>query len=120
MYIVRYADDFRIFCRTKTDTERVKLAVAQKIQERLKLEISEEKTKVFNAIVSASKTCFLYDATYTYLCHSHAILFCFSSLVQITLFIPLLSRQRQNLSLHSPAVNHAPAPQPSVYRILHL
>ena len=48
MYIVRYADDFRIFCRTKTDAERVKFAVTQKLQERLKLEISEEKTKVVN------------------------------------------------------------------------
>ena len=48
MHIVRYADDFRIFCRTKTDAERVKFAITQKLQERLKLEVSDEKTKVVN------------------------------------------------------------------------
>ena len=37
MYIVRYADDFRIFCRTKTTAELTKIAVTQKLQERLKL-----------------------------------------------------------------------------------
>ena len=29
MYIVRYADDFRIFCRTKTDAEKTKIAITQ-------------------------------------------------------------------------------------------
>lgn len=37
MYIVRYADDFRIFCRTKTDAEKTKIAVTQWLSERLKL-----------------------------------------------------------------------------------
>lgn len=31
MYIVRYADDFRIFCRTKTEAELTKIAVTQKL-----------------------------------------------------------------------------------------
>lgn len=48
MYIVRYADDFRIFCRTKTDADRTKIAITQWLEERLKLEISQEKTKVIN------------------------------------------------------------------------
>lgn len=48
MYIVRYADDFRIFCRTKTEAERTKIAITQWLQERLKLEVSPEKTKVVN------------------------------------------------------------------------
>ena len=48
MYIVRYADDFRIFCRTKTEAELTKIAITQKLKERLKLEVSEEKTKVVN------------------------------------------------------------------------
>lgn len=48
MYIVRYADDFRIFCRNKTDAEKTKIAVTQWLSERLKLEVSEEKTKVVN------------------------------------------------------------------------
>lgn len=48
MQIVRYADDFRIFCRTKTDAEKVRIAVTQWLSERLKLEVSEEKTRVVN------------------------------------------------------------------------
>ena len=48
MYIVRYADDFRIFCRTKTDAEKTKIAVMQWLKERLKLEVSQEKTRVVN------------------------------------------------------------------------
>ena len=48
MYIVRYADDFRIFCRTKTDAKRTKIAITQWLSERLKLEVSQEKTRVVN------------------------------------------------------------------------
>jgi len=48
MHLVRYADDFRIFCRTKTDAERTKIAVTQWLSERLKLEVSQEKTRVVN------------------------------------------------------------------------
>ena len=48
MYIVRYADDFRIFCRTKSDAKRIKIAVTQWLSERLKLEVSPEKTRVVN------------------------------------------------------------------------
>ena len=48
MYIVRYADDFKIFCRYRSDAEKVFIAVKQWLQERLKLEISEEKSKICN------------------------------------------------------------------------
>jgi group II intron reverse transcriptase/maturase len=48
MYIVRYADDFRIFCRSYEDAERVKIAVTKWLTDRLKLEISSEKTKIVN------------------------------------------------------------------------
>ena len=48
MYIVRYADDFRIFCRTKTAAQKTKLAITQWLKERLKLEVSPEKTRVVN------------------------------------------------------------------------
>ena len=48
MYIVRYADDFRIFCRTKTAAQRTKIAITQWLSERLKLEVSQEKTRVVN------------------------------------------------------------------------
>jgi len=48
MFIVRYADDFRIFCRTKDIAERTKCAVTLWLKERLKLEISEKKTRIVN------------------------------------------------------------------------
>lgn len=48
MYIVRYADDFRIFCRNKDDAQKAKIAITQWLWERLKLEISQEKTRIVN------------------------------------------------------------------------
>jgi group II intron reverse transcriptase/maturase len=48
MYIVRYADDFRIFCRTKEDAKRTMIAVTQWLSDRLKLEVSPEKTRIVN------------------------------------------------------------------------
>lgn len=48
MYIVRYADDFKIFCRKRSDADKVFIAVKKWLKERLKLEISEEKSKVVN------------------------------------------------------------------------
>ena len=48
MYIVRYADDFRILCRTKSEAERVKIAVSKWLLERLRLEVSPEKTRIVN------------------------------------------------------------------------
>jgi group II intron reverse transcriptase/maturase len=48
MYIVRYADDFRIFCRTRGDAVRTMAAVTKWLEERLKLQVSPEKTRVVN------------------------------------------------------------------------
>ena len=48
MYIVRYADDFKIFCRTRSDADKIFLAVKEWLRERLKLEINPEKSKVVN------------------------------------------------------------------------
>ncbi len=48
MYIVRYADDFKIFCRKRSDADKVFVAVKQWLKDRLSLEISEEKSKVVN------------------------------------------------------------------------
>ena len=48
MRIVRYADDFRIFCHTKTAAEKIKIAVTQWLSERLRLEVSDKKTRVVN------------------------------------------------------------------------
>lgn len=49
MYIVRYADDFRIFCAKRSDAEKTKIAVTQWLIERLRLEVSPEKTRIVNA-----------------------------------------------------------------------
>lgn len=49
MQIVRYADDFRIFCRYKQEAQRAEIAITKWLKERLKLEVSEEKTRVVNA-----------------------------------------------------------------------
>ena len=48
MYIVRYADDFKIFCTNYQDAQKVKIATINWLKERLSLEISEEKTKIVN------------------------------------------------------------------------
>lgn len=48
MYIVRYADDFKIFCKTRSDANKIKFATTQWLNHRLKLEVSEEKTGVTN------------------------------------------------------------------------
>lgn len=44
MYIVRYADDFRIFCRTKDQADKAMIATTQWLNDRLRLEVSQEKT----------------------------------------------------------------------------
>lgn len=49
MYIVRYADDFRIFCAKRSDAEKTKIAVTQWLKERLRLDVSPEKTRIVNA-----------------------------------------------------------------------
>ena len=48
MYIVRYADDFKIFCKTKSDAIKIKAAVIDWLSYRLKLEVSEDKTGITN------------------------------------------------------------------------
>ena len=48
MYIVRYADDFRIFCKNAETAHKIMEAVKQWLSERLRLEVSPEKTRVVN------------------------------------------------------------------------
>ena len=47
-YIVRYADDFKIFCRKHHDAVRLFAAVKAWLKERLNLDISPEKSKIVN------------------------------------------------------------------------
>lgn len=48
MYIVRYADDIRIFCKNREEAEKTMVAVTEWITTRLKLEVSSEKTRIVN------------------------------------------------------------------------
>lgn len=45
MYLVRYADDFKIFTNSYENARKIKIAVEKWLKERLGLEISEEKVK---------------------------------------------------------------------------
>lgn len=47
-YIVRYADDFKIFCRKRADAVKLFEATRQWLKERLGLDISPEKSKIVN------------------------------------------------------------------------
>ena len=48
IYIVRYADDFKIFCKKRSDAVKLFEATKQWLLERLGLEISPEKSKIVN------------------------------------------------------------------------
>lgn len=43
--IVRYADDFKLFCKTHEQAVKIYYATKQWLKERLKLDVSEEKTR---------------------------------------------------------------------------
>ena len=47
-HIVRYADDFKVFCKTYGEAVRIKYAVEKWLMDRLKLETSREKSKITN------------------------------------------------------------------------
>lgn len=48
IYIVRYADDFKIFCRNYNDARRIFIATEKWLIKRLSLKISKEKSKIVN------------------------------------------------------------------------
>ncbi|PGS64256.1 group II intron reverse transcriptase/maturase [Bacillus thuringiensis] len=48
MYIVRYADDFKIFTTTRLNAEKIFMASKMWLEERLNLPISEEKSQITN------------------------------------------------------------------------
>jgi len=47
-YIVRYADDFKVFCRDCKSAQKIFIAIKQWLKERLSLDISPDKSKVTN------------------------------------------------------------------------
>lgn len=48
VYIVRYCDDFKLFCRNRNEAIKIFEATKLWLKERLNLEISPEKSKVIN------------------------------------------------------------------------
>lgn len=48
MHIVRYADDFKIFCRDYKTACKIKIAVTNWLKDRLTLEINQDKSKIVN------------------------------------------------------------------------
>lgn len=48
IFLVRYADDFKIFCRDYHTAKKIYHATVQWLQERLGLEVSEDKSKITN------------------------------------------------------------------------
>lgn len=48
VFIVRYADDFKLFCSNKADAENIFHASKMWLKDRLGLEVSEEKSKIVN------------------------------------------------------------------------
>lgn len=47
-YVVRYADDFKIFCKKRSDAVKMFEATKQWLKDRLGLEVSPEKSKIVN------------------------------------------------------------------------
>lgn len=54
-FIVRYADDFKILCRTRSQAVKMNYAVKDFLKTRLHLETSEEKSKVINLKKNSSE-----------------------------------------------------------------
>ena len=48
IFIVRYADDFKIFCKDPKTAQKIFIATKNWLKERLDLEISSEKSKITN------------------------------------------------------------------------
>ena len=54
-FIVRYADDFKVMCRTRSQAIKMNYALKTFLKTRLHLETSEEKSKVINLKKNSSE-----------------------------------------------------------------
>jgi len=54
-YIVRYADDFKVLCRTRSQAVKMNYAIKDFLKTRLHLETSDEKSKVINLKKNSSE-----------------------------------------------------------------
>ena len=48
IHLVRYADDFKIFCKDYETASRINIATRKWLKERLQLEVNEEKSRIIN------------------------------------------------------------------------
>lgn len=75
IYLIRYADDFKIFCRSRNEAERTYHAVKLWLKERLSLPISEEKSKITNLKKKSSEflgfTLKMVQKQNRFVCYSH-------------------------------------------------
>jgi group II intron reverse transcriptase/maturase len=55
MYIIRYADDFKIMCRNKEDAEKAYIGIQLWLKDRLGLEVSEDKSKIVDVRKGSSE-----------------------------------------------------------------
>lgn len=55
IYLVRYADDFKLICKTKKQAKLIYKASKQWLKERLDLEINENKSKITNVKISSTE-----------------------------------------------------------------
>ncbi|OOM77164.1 group II intron-encoded protein LtrA [Clostridium puniceum] len=55
IYVVRYADDFKIICRTHDSAKRIYIATQKWLKERLNLDISPDKSRITDMRKSASE-----------------------------------------------------------------
>lgn len=55
VYMVRYADDLKIFCRSYETANKIKIAVIEWLKDRLNLEVNSKKTKITNLKMNYSK-----------------------------------------------------------------
>lgn len=55
VYLIRYADDFKIMCRNYNDAKKMLFAVKDFLKVRLKLEISPTKSKIVNVTKKSSE-----------------------------------------------------------------
>lgn len=48
IFIVRYADDFKLICKSYDEAKRINIATQKWLKERLNLKVNEKKTKIIN------------------------------------------------------------------------
>jgi len=100
-YIVRYADDLTIMCEDYETASKIKIATTKWLNEKLKLEVSESKTKITNLRTNYMK--FLgfrlktFKKGHKYVCNSKMSIKAFNKAVK-KLKVQVIKVQRTNLA----------------------